>query len=117
MTKNLLKEAQKFLEIKYFIVKLDKGCLGILTEELGETPFLLVTCDPEIFEGFILSYSVQFYDVHEAIDIVLNLQDYGPVVLEERFFVNKDGLLLFGEEAELHNNELFNMEIINKEIH
>lgn len=117
MSKSILKKAQKFLDNNYYTIKLDKNCLAVLKEENGENPFLLVTNDSKFFDGFILSYCIQFYNVHEAIEIVLSLQEFGPVVVEEQFFINSDGLLLFGQEAEIHNNPLFNVETINKEMH
>lgn len=117
MNKRLLKDAQKYLDNQYLTVFLDKCILAVIKGEQDENPFLLVTCDPEVFQGFILSFSLDYPKVHEAIDIVLNLQDLAPVVLEEQFILNKAGMLLFGEEAETYNNPLSSMEVVNKQIH
>ncbi len=113
----LLKEARKYLDTQYFTTKLDKTCFAVLKEENGENPFLIVTYDPKMFDGYVLSFSVNFTKVHEALNILLNLQDLGPVALEEQFFINKHGVLFFGEEAEMLNNPLFDMEVEKKELH
>lgn len=109
-------DAQKLLETQYNTLFLDKQILAVIKSQ-EETPFLLVTHDPKMFNGFILSFAINYTKTHEAIEVVLDLQEFGPVVLEEQFFITENGVVLFGEEAEMHNNPLFNVELTSKEIH
>lgn len=117
MAKSLMfKSAQKFLDNQFLTARLDKTTLAVIKPD-EETPFAILSHDPKFFDGLILSFSVSYTKVTEAINIVLSLQDFGPVVVEENFFIDKSGLLLFGEEAEMHNNPLMDMEVNNKHHH
>lgn len=118
MTQSVMfKSAKKFLDTQFSTLFLDKNTLAVLYSEKDTSPFLLVSNDPKIFEGLILSFVVDYTNVVEAIGLSLALNEIGPIVLEERFLVTSTGVLIFGEEAEMYNNPLMEMEVNSKDIH